>query len=715
MIYQGKAIQVSMLDQELAEFKFDLQGDSVNKFNQLTIKEFKEAIAALVSQSGIAGLLVTSGKDVFIVGADITEFSALFSEPEEKIAESCLEINKIFCDFEDLPFPTVCAINGVALGGGLELALACDYRVMSSKTIIGLPEVKLGINPGFGGTVRLPRLIGIDNAVEWVCTGKDYKADAALAAGTVDAVVDSAQLRAASESLLRDCIAGKFDFQSRREEKKSPVKLNDIERMMAFITGKAVVAAQAGSDMPAPISAAKSMEKSAGLVREEALKIEGKFFARLAKTDVADSLVGLFLNEQDLSKRAKEYAGNAQSVKKAAVLGAGIMGGGIAYQSAYKGIPVNMKDIAEAGLKQGLDEAAKLLSKRVDRGRMSSMQMASVLNDIRATLDYTGFDKIDFVVEAVVENPKVKKAVLAECEQTLPPQAILASNTSTISITSLAEGLQRPENFCGMHFFNPVHRMPLVEVIRGEKSSDSAIATTVTYARNIGKTPIVVNDCPGFYVNRVLFPYFAGFDLLLREGADYQQVDRVMEKFGWPMGPAYLLDVVGIDTARHAAAVMAEGYPDRMKPDFKGVTELMFEANRFGQKNGKGFYLYEEDKKGRPQKSIDPEVNTILAQVIKGSTTFSDEEIIARMMIPMCIEVVRCLEEGIVQSPGDADLGLIMGLGFPLFRGGPVRYMDAMGVSEFCKLASGYTHLGALYQPTEKLMTMGAENAKFFS
>ncbi len=714
MIYQGKAIQVKNLDQGIAELCFDLQGDSINKFNAQTIKELGESITALASASGIKGLLVSSAKSVFIVGADITEFSMLFAETEENIAKAVGEFSQVFCDFEDLPFPTVCAINGAAMGGGLEMALACDYRVQASSASIGLPEVKLGINPGFGGTVRLPRIIGIDNAVEWVCTGKDYRAPAALDAGTVDAVVEGDQLRTASLQLLNDIIAGKFDYKTRREEKMMPVKHNDMERLMAFTTGKAVVAAQSPRHIRSPITAAKSMEKSAGLDRAGAMKIEAEQFAKLAKTEVATCLVGLFLNEQELSRQAKEYGEKAIPINKGGVLGAGIMGGGIAYQSAYKGIPIMMKDIAEVGLQQGMAEAAKLLSKRVERGRMSSQKMAEVLNSIHDTLDYTGFENVDVVVEAVVENPKVKQAVLAECENHLPEQSVLASNTSTISISSLAAALKRPENFCGMHFFNPVHRMPLVEVIRGEKSSETAVATTVDYARRMGKTPIVVNDCPGFYVNRVLFPYFAGFDMLLRDGGNYQQIDKVMEEFGWPMGPAYLLDVVGIDTAKHASGVMAEGYPDRMKPDYKGATEVMFEAGRFGQKNNQGFYCYEEDKKGRPQKNIDPQVDGLLSQVAKTKSDQSDDEIIARVMVPMCIEVARCLEEGIVSSAVDADMGLIMGLGFPVFRGGPLRYMDSMGLAAFCDLASQYKYLGKLYEPTDKLLAMASSNETFF-
>jgi len=715
MIYQGKAIRVTTPDNGIAEMVFDLVGESVNKFNLETLNELSEAVQALKSASGIKGLLVSSAKEAFIVGADISQFSILFGEPEEKIAAQVEEFNQLFCVVEDLPFPTVTIIIGVALGGGYEMALATDYRVLASNAMVGLPEVKLGINPGFGGTVRLPRVIGIDNAVEMIASGREYKSNAALAIGAVDAVVEPAQLRTAGLDVLQQCISGDFNWLARRAEKTQPVKLNDIEKLMAFTTGKGAVAGQAGPNFPAPITAVKSMEKSTSLARADAIKVEAKMFARLAKTPVADALVGLFLNDQALSKKAKQQSEKALPIKKGAVLGAGIMGGGIAYQSVVKGTPVIMKDIADAGLQQGLTEAAKLLSKQVDKGKLSSLAMAEVLNRVDATLDYNNFGSVDIVVEAVVENVNVKQKVLAEVEQKVGPKTILASNTSTISITKLAEALQRPENFCGMHFFNPVHLMPLVEVIRGAKSSETAIATTVAHARAMGKTPIVVNDCPGFFVNRVLFPYFAGFNLLVRDGADFRRVDKVMEKFGWPMGPAYLIDVVGADTAHHAAEVMAQGFPDRMKNSEKVALDVLYENKRFGQKNGKGFYVYQEDRKGKPVKSFDESVLALLAPVVSGKKEFTDEEIIARTMIPMCIEVVRCLEEGIVESAGDADMGLIMGIGFPMFRGGALRYLDQMGIANFCEQAKQYADLGALYQPTAKMLEMAKTNAKFCS
>ena len=390
------------------------------------------------------------------------------------------------------------------------------------------------------------------------------------------------------------------------------------------------------------------------------------------------------------------------------------MGGGVAFQSALKGTPIIMKDINQDGIKLGLNEAKKLLSKRVAKGKMDAGQMGDVLNAITPTLNYGDFKNVDLVVEAVVENPKVKDAVLRETEDAVREDTILTSNTSTISINLLAKNLKRPENFCGMHFFNPVHMMPLVEVIRGEKTSDRAIATTVAYAKAMGKTPIVVNDCPGFLVNRVLFPYFGGFAALVRDGADFQKIDKVMEKFGWPMGPAYLLDVVGMDTAKHANEVMAEGFPERMKADFKSAIDVMFENSRYGQKNDKGFYKYEEDKKGKPKKVVDEETYKLIEPVVDGSKDFDEEEIIARMMIPLCLETVRCLEDNIVEDPADADMGLIYGIGFPPFRGGALRYIDDMGVDKFVELADKYADLGPLYAPTEKLREMAKTGKKFF-
>ena len=714
MLFEGQTINVQSIEDGIYDVVFDRKGDSVNKLDQSTLAELRTVVETLRDVEGIRGVIFSSAKDSFIVGADITEFMQMFSATEEQIVEGLLDIHQIFNGIEDLPCPTVAAINGLALGGGFELCLATDYRVMGDQAKVGLPEVKLGIYPGWGGTIRLPRLIGVDNANEWVCGGSEKRPAAALSDGGVDAVVATTMVKDAALDLLKGCIAGKFDYQARRDEKINPIKLNQVEQMMAFESAKGVIGGKAGPHYPAPMAALKTIQKHANLPRDKAVEVEAKGFVKVAKTEVCAALVGLFMKDQYIKKVSKSFERQAEPVKKAAVLGAGIMGGGVAYQSASKGTPILMKDINDAALQLGLDEATKLLNKRVSRGRMDSMKMAQVLNSITPTLNYGDFGNVDLVVEAVVENPNVKKAVLAEVESQLPEGAILTSNTSTISITELATALKKPENFCGMHFFNPVPLMPLVEVIRGEKTSEEAVARTVAYAKAMGKTPIVVNDCPGFLVNRVLFPYFGGFSALVSDGADFQKVDKVMERFGWPMGPAYLLDVVGIDTAHHADAVMAAGFPDRMQHEGENAIDRMYSLERFGQKNNKGFYRYELDRKGKPKKLIDEEVPALLAEVVSESRDFTDEEIIERMMIPLCIETVRCLEDGIVDSAAEADMGLIYGIGFPPFRGGALHYLDQIGLDNFCEMAKKYEALGPLYQPTEKMKQMAAAGDKYF-
>ncbi|PIE44333.1 MAG: fatty acid oxidation complex subunit alpha FadB [Gammaproteobacteria bacterium] len=714
MIYEGKAITVKEIEGGIAQLNFDLVGESVNKFNRLTIEELRAATDALKTAKGLKGLVVTSTKDCFIVGADITEFTELFSGPEDELVATNLEANRIFSDIEDLPFPTVTAINGIALGGGCEMCLATDYRVMSTAAKIGVPEVKLGIFPGFGGTVRLSRMIGADYAIEWICMGKEYKPEEALKCNAVDAVVGPEKLIDAAIALVKECAEGKIDYKARREEKTGKLKLNAMESMMTFETAKGFVAGQAGPNYPAPVEAIKTMQKHAGMTRDKAIEVEAKGFAKMAKTSASQSLIGLFLNDQALKKAAKDLEPKAAKVKKAAVLGAGIMGGGVAYQSALKGTPIVMKDIAPEGIELGLSEAKKLLVKRVDRKKMTADKMATVLNNITPTLTYGDFNNVDLVVEAVVENPQVKDTVLREVEAEVREDTILTTNTSTISVDLLAKNLKRPENFCGMHFFNPVHMMPLVEVIRGEKSSEKAVATTVSYAKAMGKTPIVVNDCPGFLVNRILFPYFGGFIRLVRDGVDFQRIDKIMEKFGWPMGPAYLLDVVGIDTAAHAGEVMAEGFPDRMKNEGTTVIDVMFNAERFGQKNDKGFYIYELDKRGKQKKVKDDSVYDLLKPAVSGAKECTDEEIIDRMIVPLCIEAARCLEDGIVETPAEVDMGLIFGIGFPPFRGGALRYVDSIGLDEFCKLAEKYADLGPLYQPTDGMKEMAQSGKKYF-
>ncbi|MBM6551788.1 fatty acid oxidation complex subunit alpha FadB [Marinomonas ostreistagni] len=713
MKFEGKTLRVTSTEEGIATLTLDLQDSSVNKFGAQALAELGQVITELGSDASIKALVITSAKEAFVVGADITEFMGWFKLEDDALSDKLAQTHAIFKDLSELPFPTVAAINGLALGGGFELCLACDYRIMADNAKVGLPETQLGIYPGWGGTVRLPRLIGADNACEWICGGQQKRSADALKDGAVDAVVAKDAVLESAYGLVQQLLAGKFDYRARRAALSAPMTFSPIEKMMVFESVRGVVKGKAGKHYPAPMEAIKTIEKGIFQPIGKAIETEIKGFIKLAKSPVARALVGLFLNDQAVKKAAGKYTKTATPVAHAAVLGAGIMGGGIAYQSASKGTPIIMKDIRQPALELGMSEASKLFGKQIERGKLSAEQAMQSMSAITPVLSFGEFDKVDLVVEAVVENPKVKQSVLAEVEQVIDTNAVLTSNTSTISINHLASALQRPENFCGMHFFNPVHRMPLVEVIRGQHTSDATVAKTVAYAQALGKTPIVVNDCPGFLVNRVLFPYFAGFSALLKDGADYQTVDKVMEKFGWPMGPAYLLDVVGIDTAYHADQVMAQGFPDRMGHEGENAIDRFFKLERYGQKSGSGFYQYETDKKGKPKKLNSSEAQEIVQSLQDQPSDLDEQDIIARMMIPLCIETARCLEEGIVGSAAEADMGLIYGIGFPPYLGGALHYMDEMGLAAFCELADRFAHLGKLYQPTDSMREMAANQRRY--
>ncbi|MFT6633680.1 MAG: 3-hydroxyacyl-CoA dehydrogenase/enoyl-CoA hydratase/3-hydroxybutyryl-CoA epimerase [Bacteriovoracaceae bacterium] len=714
MLFDGKAIQCTLENSGIIKVTFDIKDSGANVIGKLMMEELPKVVDSIENCKEKKGVILRSNKEHFIFGADITEFVTHFKASAKEVKNWINPMNTILNRFEDLDVPTVSLINGYALGGGFEVCLMADYRIAVPKAKIGLPETKLGIMPGWGGSVRLSRICGADHAIEWITSGNQYSAEAGMKVGAIDAVVAPDKLDELGEKFLMSCIDGSMDWKSRKIEKKSPLRLNRTEATMVFETAKGFVAGVAGPHYPAPVRAIEVMQAGCVLERDAALEIEADAFAELATTDVSHSLVQVFMGDQYLKRVSKKLTKNTEKIKQAAVLGAGIMGGGVAYQSASKGTPIIMKDINQAAIELGLSEATKLLGKQVKRKKIDTTQMAHTLNIIQPTLSYGDFNNVNLVVEAVVENVNVKKSVLAELETKVAEGTILTSNTSTISITELAKGLKKPENFCGMHFFNPVHRMPLVEVIRGEKSSDEAIAKTVAYAVQMGKTPIVVNDCAGFLVNRVLFPYFNGFAKLIEDGVDYQRIDKVMEKFGWPMGPAYLLDVVGIDTGAHAAKIMADAFPDRMNMNGETIIDAMYAENRFGQKNGVGFYKYEIDRRGRPKKIVDEATNSIIKKIVKRDLEVTDEEIVQRMMLPMIFECARCLEEKIVETPQEVDMGLLLGLGFPPFRAGALKYADAIGAQNLIELSGKYIELGNMYQATEGIKTLATENKTYY-
>lgn len=716
-MYRGKAVSLTALDAGFVELVLDLQDSSVNKLNQQTLHELNEAVQCLVNaRSSVRGLLISSAKAAFVVGADITEFIPLFAQSESEVLAWMGRVREIFHTLENLPFPSVVAINGLALGGGFELALAADVRVLSEEAKVGFPEVSLGICPGFGGTVRLSRLVRLADlplALDWMIGGKPQSATKAHQLGAVDYLAPANGVRERALAVLTQLAAEGTDYLAHRRRKQTP-HAKTAEAWDAFTRFTHESAKKLDPRYPAASAIVALLEHHAAEPFEAALTLEAQTFAHLAKTSVAQALIGLFLSEQSLKRKAKTWASQAMPIQHSAVLGSGIMGGGIAYQSALSGIPIVMKDIREDALALGTKTASKALDKLIEKGRLDEQGKHAVLARIHPELTYRDFDRVNLVVEAVVENPKVKAAVLSEVEALMSPTAVLTTNTSTISIDLLAQSLQRPEQFCGMHFFNPVPLMPLVEVIRGRASSPQTLATTVAYAVTMGKTPIVVKDCPGFLVNRVLFPYFNGFNRLLRDGVDFERIDRVMEHFGWPMGPAYLADVVGIDTMVHADQVLQVGFPDRMGHDEQPIMEALLAAGHLGQKSGQGFYHYGIDEQGKRVKKPAPEAHRLIEARTKAPKTVSDQEIIDRLMIPMCLESVRCLEDGIVDSPEEVDMGLILGLGFPRFRGGALRYIDALTLPVFAEKANQYASYGGLYHLTEGFHARLAHGQTYF-
>lgn len=715
-MYQGKTIRALRIDAGCIELCFDRHGSAINKLDKLAISELAESVKWITSQRDVRGVLITSAKDAFIVGADITEFLAMFELPDEQFRATLARAQAAINSLEDIPFPTVAAIDGFALGGGLELALAADLRVMAETAQVGLPEVNLGLFPGYGGTVRMPRLANPQLAIEWITSGKPAKPAAALAAKVVDQVAPADELRAVALNLLAQAVSGELDWRARRAIKQpavrnAPESAAAIETLIAKLESKAVQTHQ-----PAAISAARLIARTINESRAEAQRLETAEFMRIARTQAASSLVQLFLSEQQLKRQAKELTSQARPIKQAAVLGAGIMGGGIAYTSAVNGVPALLKDINQKQLDLGMGEARKLLAQQVSSGRLAQQRADAVISSITPQLDYAGFENCDVVIEAVVENLTVKHTVLREVESRARPDAVIASNTSSLRIDDLARPLSRPHNFVGMHFFNPAPVMPLVEVIRGAQTSEAALATVVGYAVAMKKTPIVVKDGPGFLVNRILTPYMLAFLQLVSEGVDFVEIDRAMEAFGWPMGPAYLNDVVGMDTGTHVFDIISAGLSHRLQRG-AGLDALrvMVEHGRLGQKSGVGFYKYESDANGKPKKTLDPATHALLAKVHPGSKrALAAEEIVQRMMMPMIAEAAWCLEEKIVGTPHELDMALLLGLGLPRYLGGALKYADWLGLAKVVELCDRFTNLGKHYSIPNELRTKAARAERYY-
>ncbi|HET7436785.1 MAG TPA: 3-hydroxyacyl-CoA dehydrogenase NAD-binding domain-containing protein [Thermoanaerobaculia bacterium] len=700
VVPQGGAFTVER-EGDLAVIWFDLPGEKVNKFSSSVMQEFSRLVDDMERATDIKRIVVASKKPgIFIAGADVSEFTKATSP--ELAKEYTRFGQQVLHRFSKLPQTKVAAINGACMGGGCELALSCDWRVMSDskKAQIGLPETKLGIFPAWGGTTKLPRLIGLPAALDIVLNGKTVDGKRAKKMGLVDEVVEP--------GILLD-VAKKFSSRGRRKggtRTKFLIEGNPIARSVIFSKAKQAVMKQTHGHYPAPLAAIEVMERGLSGGVERGLAAEVEAVAPLIMGDVAQNLVRLFFLMEDSKK--DPIAAKPRDVEIVGVLGAGIMGGGIAQIVADKtDAEVRMRDINWKAIGGGMKAAAKVWKKKVDRRRMTRGEMARKLARITGTTDWTGFSRADMVIEAVVENVEIKRKVLAEFEAIEKENAIFATNTSTIPITRIAAEAKRPENVVGMHFFNPVDKMPLVEVIRGEKTSDAAMATVAAFARKLGKTVVYCNDGPGFVVNRILGPYMNESGFLLEEGNSIESLDKAMVDFGMPMGPMALLDEVGIDVAAKVAGILTEAFGERM--DKSTVVDKLYADGRYGKKNGKGLYLYADGKRQGP----DPSVYKVLG--VKSPHPADAKAVVERMLLAMINEAALILDEKIVATAPELDLAMIMGTGFPPFRGGLLRYADSLGLPYIlARLDELSSRAGKRFAPTEPLKRMAASDAKFY-
>jgi len=633
-----------------------------------TLQEISSGVDIVAADKKAKGLILfTHKKDCFFAGMEVSTIQGLNSEAEA--VEGCESGQGIFNKIEDLKCPTMALVDGICLGGGLEMSLACDKIIASDspKTALGLPEVMLGILPGFGGTYRLPKKVGLTGALDMILTGKQIRAKKAKKMGLVEDVVPRERLLTLAVEFLTKKYSKKKSFSESLTDAASD---NFIARKVIFQKAREKVLESTKGFYPAPLKILDHLEASYGKKRTAYLSKEARGFAELSQTSQSKNLQHVFFLN-DNSKRM-EFKGELKTVKKGGVLGAGTMGGGIAWLFAKNGQAPIMKDINKAGLELGLKQSASVFTKAVNRKRMTEDDFQRTQRSISAQLNFSGFKNIDLMVEAVVENIKVKKMVFAEAEKYVSDDCLLTSNTSSLSVNEMAQALEKPERFAGLHFFNPVHKMPLVEIIRHDKVSEETIQALYKWCLKVKKTPVIVNDCPGFLVNRILAPFLNESAYLLQEGVSIEALDRAVLNFGMPMGACRLMDEVGIDVCVHVGEIMEKGLGARAKAC--ELSHKAVEGELLGKKNKKGFYTYDENDK---QIGVNPDMVKLLPSK---KITMDETTIQMRVFLPMINEAASILEENIVKDAATVDLGLIFGIGFPPFRGGLLKYADSEGL-----------------------------------
>lgn len=704
---EAKAFRLKIDDQHIAWLAIDVPGEKMNTLQAAFAQEMQDVFKQLDEQKKqLKGLIIYSLKpDNFIAGADVRMLDACRSASEAQSLAT--QGQQMFQQLEAFPFPVVAAIHGPCLGGGLELALACDYRVCSDddKTRLGLPEVMLGLLPGSGGTQRLPRLIGLLPALDLILTGKQLRANKAKKLGVVDACVP--------ESVLLD-VAQRFITD--KGKKRGKVTLSVKEKLMAntgfgrkviFDQARKKTAQKTRGNYPAADAILEVIETGLDKGFKAGLAKEATRFGELVMTPESKALRSIFFATTEMKK---EYGSDAKprDIQRVSVLGGGLMGAGISHVSVAKAkLPVRIKDVSNDGILNALSYNYKLFDKQRKRRIISKSQLQSQMMKLSGGTDFTGFQHLDVVIEAVFEDLPLKQQMVAEVEQHAQPDTIFATNTSSLPIKKIAEKAARPENIVGLHYFSPVEKMPLVEVIPHSTTSADTIATVVALAKQQGKTPIVVKDCAGFYVNRILAPYMNEAAKVLLAGEQIEKIDAALLNFGFPVGPITLLDEVGIDVGSKIMPILV----NELGPRFQGpeVFEALLNDNRKGRKTGKGFYSY----KGGKKKQVDKSVYKLLK--LTPESKWSDKEIALRCVLPMLNEAVRCLDDGIIHSARDGDIGAIFGIGFPPFLGGPFRYMDQLGLKTLVEMMNQHAQkYGDHFAPCDGLVTRAGLDETFY-
>lgn len=681
----------------------DVASEKLNVLSLGLLDEFEAAFSQIEKDATLRGVVIVSGKpEGFIAGADIKQFVAVTTAAEAAAlaGKGHALLNRI----EGSKIPFVAAINGICLGGGTELSLACAGRVASDdpKTAIGLPEVQLGLVPGMGGTQRLPRLVGLTLGLDMILSARNLKATKALRAGLVDEVVPRAILEDRAAALALAIAGGKTP------ERPGIKVMEKLARPIIFSKARSTVMAKTGGHYPAPLRAIEVIRDGTATSLPAGLEIEKQAFGELLVGDVSRALVNVFFATQDI-KKAVPLPEPPPEITKVCILGAGLMGAGIAGIAADSGMRARMKDRDDASASRGLSYVRGIWNERKKRGSLSSRELEQKMDRVSVTTDYSGFKQAELVIEAVFEDLDVKRQVLKETEEATSDTCVFASNTSSLPITDIAANAKRKDLVLGMHFFSPVHKMPLLEIIETKDTARRATEVAVAFGRRIGKHVIVVGDGPGFFTTRALSPYMNEAAHLLEEGVAVEAVDKAMKDFGFPVGPITLLDEVGIDVGAKVQKILHHAFGARMDPP--GSMAKLIADGRLGRKNAKGFYKYTE---GSKSKEVDASVYTLMPGGA-GQKTVDPKVIQERLFHAFLNESAYCLQEGVLRKPVDGDVGAIFGLGFPPWWGGPFRAIDKLGAAKVLEtLKRLQSQHGARFDPAPILGEYAASGRKFY-